>query len=201
MNSLALGWRVDRQPETLGLAECPRGRISEITGAASSGRTSLLHSLLADATRGGEFAAVIDATDSFDPGSAAAAGVELGQIQWVRCSGHVEHAMRAADLVLHSGGFGVVVLDLADARERDLQRIPATTWFRWRRAIEATPTILAVVAQRALAKSCSALVIEMNRRRADFQGNLLRAAEFEIVPRKPVGKERMALHVRLHSCA
>jgi hypothetical protein len=196
-----LGWRIDPQPETLGLAECPRGRISEIVGARSSGRTSLLHSILADSTRLGECAALIDATDSFDPGSAAAAGADLAKIYWVRCGGNVEHAMRAADLVLHAGGFGVVALDLADARDRELQRIPPSVWFRWRRAIEPARTILAVLARRPLAKTCSSLVLEMNRRRADFQGNLLRAAEFEIVPRKPIGKERTALHVRLHPCA
>jgi hypothetical protein len=196
-----LGWRVESQPETLGLAQCPRGRITEIIGQPSSGRTSLLHSILADATGQGEFAVIVDSTDSFDPCSAAAAGADLKKIQWIRCAKNVEHAMRAADLVLHSGGFGVIALDLADAPERGLQRIPATTWFRWRRAIEPTPTILAVIARRPLARSCSALVVEMTRRRADFDGNLLRAAEFEITPRKPLGKERTALRVRLHSSA
>lgn len=196
-----LGWRIESQPETLGLAQCPRGRITEILGGPSSGRTSLLHSLLADTTRAGEFAVLIDSTDSFDPCSASAAGADLSKIHWIRCAKNIEHAMRAADLVLHSGGFGLVALDLADAPDRALHRIPSTTWFRWRRAIESTKTILAVVAQRPLAKSCSALVIEMTRRRADFHGNLLRAAEFEITPRKPIGKERTALHVRLHSCS
>jgi recA bacterial DNA recombination protein len=196
-----LGWRIDPQPETLGLAQCPRGRITEIIGTLSSGRTSLLHSILADATRQGEFAVLIDCTDNFDPCSASAAGADLPKIHWIRCARNVDHAMRAADLVLHSGGFGVIALDLAEAPDRALQRIPATTWFRWRRAIESTKTILAVIAQRPLAKSCSALIIEMNRRHADFNGNLLRAAEFEIVPRKPIGRERTALHVCLHPCA
>lgn len=196
-----LGWRVESQPETLGLAQCPRGRITEIIGETSSGRTSLLNSILADATGQGEYAVLIDSTDSFDPCSAAAAGANLQKIHWIRCAKNVDHAMRAADLVIHSGGFGVVALDLADAPERGLERIPATTWFRWRRAIEPGKTILAVVARKPLAKSCSALVVEMTRRRADFEGNLLRAAEFEIAPRKPIGKERTSLHVRLHSCS
>jgi len=191
--ALPLGWRVDPQPETLGLAECPRGRISEIVGPLSSGRTSLLHSLLADSTGLGEFAVLIDAIDSFDPCSASAGGADLSKITWIRCAGNVEHAMRATDLVLHSGGFGLVALDLAEAPERALQRIPSTTWFRWRRAIESTNTILAVVCHRTLAKSCSAVVVEMTRRRADFAGNLLRGAEYEMVPRKPAGKERTAL--------
>ena len=94
------------------------------------------------------------------------------------------------DMVIHSGGFGVIALDLAEASETSLGRIPPTTWFRWRRAIEATTTVLAVVAARPVAKSCSALLMEMTRRKADFQGNLLRAAEYEASPRKPIGKER-----------
>src|SRR5579863_1567616 len=192
---LPLGWRVDPQPETLGIAECPRGRITEIVGPVSSGRTSLMHSILADSTRLGEFAVVIDTNDSFDPCSAAAAGADLAKIIWIRCARNVEHAMRAADLVIHSGGFGVVALDLAEAAESGLNRIPSTTWFRWRRAIEPTRTILAVIAHRPLAKSCSAVLMEMSRRHADFHGNLLRAAEFEIAPRKPIGRERTALHV------
>lgn len=186
----ALGWRVDLEPETLAAAvECPRGRITEIIGEKSSGRTSVLHSVLAAATGRGEFAVLVDANDSFDPCSAAAAGVELTKLIWIRCSGNVEHAMRAADLVIHSGGFGVVAVDLAEAADSGLRRIPATTWFRWRRAVESTRTVLLVIARAPVAKSCSALIVEMRRKRAVFTGNLLRSAEFEIDRRKPVGRQ------------
>lgn len=183
-----LNWRAPAPPDLLSTraADCPRGRITEIIGPRSSGRTSLLHSILAAATSAGEFAALIDSSDSFDPCSAAGSGVQLEKLIWIRCAGNVEHAMRAADLVIHSGGFGVVALDLAEAAERQLQRIPPTTWFRWRRAVEPTPTVLAVIATRALTKSCSALFLEMKRRRVEFTGNLLRAAEYEIAPRKPL---------------
>ena len=133
---------------------------------------------------------LVDTNNSFDPCSAAAAGVDLQKIYWIRCDANVDHAMRSADLVLHSGGFGVVALDLAEAAESALNRIPQTTWFRWRRAVQATPTVLAVIANRPLTKSCSALLIEMKRRRAVFTGNLLRGAEYELAPRKPIGKER-----------
>jgi len=195
-STLPLGWRVESAPDVLstGAVDCPRGRITEIIGPRSSGRTSFLHSILAASTKLGEFAVLVDATDSFDPCTAAAAGVELDKMIWIRCAGNVEHAMRAADLVIQSGGFGVVALDLAEAAEAGLNRIPATTWFRWRRSVEATPTVLAVVANRALTKSCSALLVEMKRKRAIFTGNLLRAAEYEIAPRKPIGKESRALH-------
>jgi hypothetical protein len=190
----ALGWKIPAETQKLAAAvECPRGRITEITGPASSGRTTLLHSILAASTQAGEFVVVVDTNDAFDPCSAATAGVELSKLIWIRCNGNVEHAMRSADLVIHSGGFGVVAVDLAEAAEAGLNRIPATTWFRWRRAVEPTQTVLAIVAGRPLAKSCAALMVETRRGRAVFHGNLLREAEFEIVPRKPVGGERRLL--------
>lgn len=195
LSALPIGWLDSPPPEYLpAAADCPRGRITEIVGTRSSGRASFMHSILAASTQLGEFAVLIDTNNSFDPCSAAAAGVELSKMIWIRCCANVEHAMRSADLVLHSGGFGVVALDLAEAAESALNRIPQTTWFRWRRAVQSTPTVLAVIANRPLTKSCSALLIEMKRRRAVFTGNLLRGAEYELAPRKPVGKERTALH-------
>jgi len=191
-----LGWRDAAPPEILStaLTEVPRGRITEIFGAGSSGRTTALHSILAASTSLGEFAVLIDSNDAFDPCSAAASGVELDRLTWIRCRGDAAHAMRAADLVIHSGGFGVVGLDLAGTAESALARIPSTTWFRWRRAIETSSTILAVIANRPLTKSCSALLIEMKRRRAVFSGNLLRSVEYELAPRKPIGKDGRGLH-------
>src|SRR4051794_24701635 len=65
--------------------EIPRGALTEIAGPASSGRTSLLYSLLAAASSGQEFCTLLDTEDRFDPESAAAAGVQLSQVLWVRC--------------------------------------------------------------------------------------------------------------------
>ena len=75
----------------------PRGCLTEICGPASSGRTTLLLAALAAATRRGEFCAVVDASDALDPQSAAAAGVELERLLWVRCgedSPQREHSPR-----------------------------------------------------------------------------------------------------------
>ena len=63
----------------------PRGALTEICGPASSGRTSLLLSLMAVATTRGEVCALVDACDAFDPESAAAAGVDWKRLLWVRC--------------------------------------------------------------------------------------------------------------------
>jgi recombination protein RecA len=254
----------------------PRGCLSEIIGPESSGRTSVLIAALAAATQRGEICALIDATDSFHPRSAAAAGVDLSRLLWVRCpaatssskstratsapcensavpsnklrhssklspepsrsartreprpsrqlresrdgyvsvqthlstdahgvrnffqpsSGSrmgsalarnevsaqpdlfsqedpltrwkrrkmedpVEQALRATDLLLQSGGFGLVVIDLAGVPVKTARRVPLTTWFRFRRVIEATPTILLLVGEQACAQTCASLGLKM----------------------------------------
>ena len=62
----------------------PLGQMSEVVGPRSSGRTSLLMAILAAATGRGELVALVDTFDVFDPGTAAAAGVTLDQMLWVR---------------------------------------------------------------------------------------------------------------------
>jgi len=157
-----LGWRHVEPLDILSAAgrDFPRGRISEITGTRSSGRTSVLHELLAASTGRGEYAALVDTKDAFDACSAASVGVELSKLVWVRCGGNAEHALRAADLLIQAGGFGVVTLDLAEVAPAALNRIPPTAWFRFRRALESTPTILMVLADHPLAKSCSSLTVK-----------------------------------------
>src|SRR5580704_17883887 len=63
----------------------PRGSLVELCGPSSSGRTSLAFSLLAQATERQEACAFVDVSDSLDPVSLAAAGVELPRLLWIRC--------------------------------------------------------------------------------------------------------------------
>jgi len=189
----------------------PRGCLTEICGPASSGRTTVLLSALAAATRRGEFCALIDSGDAFDPHSAAAAGTDLERLLWVRCgedaprkprdpentgnekpggsflSAHssakarvsqpaaihfdktnsrqsehrLEQVLRSTDLLLESGGFGLIVLDLADLPPQSARRIPLTTWFRFRRAVENKPTILLAIEQHPIAGNCSSLLLQL----------------------------------------
>ncbi|HWR16685.1 MAG TPA: hypothetical protein VN577_17800 [Terriglobales bacterium] len=262
----------------------PRGGLTEIVGAASSGRTSITMSLMAEITRRQEVCALIDVTDSFDPASAEAAGVDLRRLLWVRC-GKEEHAaaetkqkfaaplpvanrtpqdenarsvhqaitggcfeaargrkeavtmrqvappakniswsihenydsrlrhamlngngepraawnmrravarpkfspeknlkaalqnvadarrarwnrldqaLKATDLLLQSGGFGLIVIDLGDITADQSRRIPLTSWFRFRRVVENTPTILLVIARDSCAKTCASLVMQLS---------------------------------------
>ena len=83
------------------LSGLPRGAVSEVTGARSSGRTSFLNSVLAEATSREEYCAVVDASDHFDPFSAARAGVALERLVWVvlasECSAPGEVLRRLLD--------------------------------------------------------------------------------------------------------
>ena len=238
----------------------PRGALTELFGPASSGRTSVMLSLVGAVTRRQEVCAVIDVTDSFDPVSAEAAGVDLKRLLWVRCgkSGEctldsgprpavqntrakaatmnevappakniswsihqnydarlrhaitggcyemargrelrakpaanpnkvarirnltheiqklrsgtrapaskwtkLDQALKATDLLLQSGGFGLIVIDLGDISIEQARRIPLTSWFRFRRVVENTPTILLLVARDSCAKTCASLVLQL----------------------------------------
>jgi hypothetical protein len=151
-----------------------RGTLTEICGPVSSGRTSVLFALLSQATRQGECCAWIDAAGSFDPHSAAAAGADLSRVLWVNCGGNTEHALKSVDLLTQGGGFSLVVLDMADTPEREVRRISLASWFRLRHAAERTGAALLVAETRINAKSCSAIQIEMKRKRPMWVGNLLR---------------------------
>jgi recA bacterial DNA recombination protein len=132
-----------------------RGTIFEVYGRRSSGRTAVSQHILGSATTAGEVCAVVDLADSFHPASACAAGVQLNRIVWVRCGRNPEYAMRACDLLLHAGGFGVVNLDLCGADPRTVHKIPVSYWYRFRNAIERTPTVLLVCGDLSHARSCS----------------------------------------------
>ena len=162
----------------------PVGAITELTGPASSGRTSIAISALAQRTHEGSVCAWIDAKDGLDPESAAATGVSLHNLLWVRCSDKVapkpdrsptnrtrnsqpsqhwtrlDQALRATDLLLQSGGFSAIVLDLADESIDHARRIPLATWFRYRQAADRTRCSLIVLGKAPFAQSSAAVVLE-----------------------------------------
>ncbi len=152
-------------------AGIPRGSILELIGRRSSGRTAASLHVLAQATQRGEVCAVIDTNGNFHPASAASAGICLDRIVWVRCGGNVEHAMRSTDLLLHAGGFGVVMLDVSEAGMRILNRIPLSYWFRFQRAVENTPTILLVTTRASQARSCAANAIAFELKSHRWSGS------------------------------
>jgi hypothetical protein len=145
----------------------PRGALTEICGPPCSGRTTVLLSALSARTAEAEVCALIDARDSFDPRSAEAAGVELQRLLWVRCR-NLDQSLRAADLLIQGGGFGFIALDLGDVAPQTVRQVPLNAWFRFRRAVEDSSTVLLVVEQESNAKTCASLVLQMKQRWAQW---------------------------------
>jgi recombination protein RecA len=94
----------------LGVGGLPRGRIVEIFGPESSGKTTLLYHVLANAQRMGGICAFIDAEHAMDPAYAKRIGVDIDELL-VSQPDHGEQALEIADLLIRSGAVDVVAID------------------------------------------------------------------------------------------
>lgn len=167
----------------------PRGQVSEVVGPASSGRTGLVWAALAAATRRGESVALIDTFDRFDPPTAAACGIVLPRLLWVRGQAVsktavavdpawlpgvravngpgtfvervIDRAIKSLNLVVQSGVCTLVAIDLIDVPATALRRLPASTWFRIERAIEGSDTAVVILAAQTVARSSGGRSIVM----------------------------------------
>lgn len=230
----------------------PVGGVSELTGPECSGRTSIALSFLARFTEANKVCAWIDVSNTFDPASAAAAGVNLKKLLWVRCgvqetttvtadqrfqlpekyftpsaikkglhgggfgphprtevrgmSGAVadlfaskseepqrpprpqkenaetssvpvtqavpspkrakqydamEQGVRSANLLLETGGFGAIILDMGSIAPEYVARIELSTWHRYRLAAERTQSSILLLSQHPCAKSSSELQLRL----------------------------------------
>jgi hypothetical protein len=200
----ALSPRPLRSPELIpcGVAEIdallgggwPLGSIVELTlprrptvRAGSSGRTTLALSTLAGLTRRGQCCAYVDASDALDPLSAAALGVELRRLLWIRPQEaktklrkpsadfyqRLDRALRATDLLLNAGGWGAVVLDIGELPAAQARRVPLATWYRFRLQAEKSRALLLLLTPVACANSCAAVSLHNEETQAEWQ----RAAE------------------------
>jgi recombination protein RecA len=158
----------------------PRGALTEICGPPCSGRTTVLLSALASRTAEAELCALIDGRDSFDPRSAEAAGVELRHLLWVRCR-NLDQSLRAADLLIQGGGFGFIALDLSDIAPETVRHVPLNAWFRFRRAVEDTATVLLVMEQESNAKTCASLVLQMQGNAAQWSAGAVGQRDEHVV--------------------
>ncbi|HEU4634811.1 MAG TPA: recombinase RecA [Edaphobacter sp.] len=231
----------------------PIGAVTELVGAECTGRTSLAMTFLAGMTAANRVCAWVDASNAFDPVSAAAVGVDLKRLLWVRCaereakeqnpgptfslpaqylipakpkkglhgggfgphpreevrglseamhglfvsrsappellrqkplsssapaspSGErlqprrhrakqydaMERALRSMDLLLQTGGFSALVLDLASISPEKVSRIDLSTWHRYRVAAEKMQTVLLLLTQYPCAKSGSELQLQLS---------------------------------------
>jgi hypothetical protein len=233
----ALSFRPPVAPELLscGLAEIdavlggglPLGAITELTGAHSSGRTTLALATLAEVTRQGASCAYVDVSDALDPISAASLGVDLRRLLWVRAGGtgiqgadaegadftpafsdpgvsaamisdgkptarrqpvrragklhrespwtQLEHGLRATDLLLGTGGFRAIVLDMGDVPPEQARRVPLATWYRFRLQAEKSRTLLLLLTRAACAGSCAAVSLHCRQGGIDWRQAALHA--------------------------
>jgi hypothetical protein len=186
-----------------------RGRISEIVGRRSSGKTSLAAAFISNATRRGEVAAIIDMANAFDPATMAEAGIELARVLWVQpgqglkpekieaafdvCQRQINSGgpsqyplpgqgwsisksarhqlnsasrccLRAAELVLEAGGFGLLVMDIG-ARAFTLTQSSA---LRLARMAERSGTAVIVLASRPVCGTFAALTLDLAPIRSIF---------------------------------
>jgi hypothetical protein len=162
---------------------------------------------MAQATSRNEYCALVDASDSFDPNSGDAAGMDLEHLLWVRCAEKrslrpIEQAFKAADILIQNGGFGLIAVDLGGCEARAVKRIPLTTWFRFARVMEKLPTALVFLTPVAAAQSCVALTVQLARIGSQWlrvdsvsHGRLLKEIDFQAEisrtrMRKPVQSAR-----------
>jgi hypothetical protein len=154
-----------------------RGALSELVGSRSSGRTSLMLHTLTEATREGQVVALVDALDRFDPRVAEAWGIRLEAMLWVRgapitvemaqpalIDRVIKQAVRAGDLILRAGGFGVVVIDLADVPPRRVQALPAITWLRLAHTAEGQDTVCLLIGGSPMGRSALGVSVEVTAR-------------------------------------
>jgi RecA DNA recombination protein len=192
----------------------PRGRISEIIGRRSCGKTSLAAAFISSATRRGEVAAVIDLANAFDPSTMAEAGVELSRVLWIQpgnataqsflsplpqsvvgegegegsdtlqvlpqlfqtafpnrrrsaLNGAARSFLRAAEMVLEAGGFGLLVMDFGESAFTLAQ----SSALRLARMAERSGTAVLILASRPLCGTFAAMNLELTPAQAIFSRN------------------------------
>lgn len=94
----------------LGVGGIPRGRVTEIFGAESAGKSTLAMSVIAQAQKSGGQAAFIDVEHAMDPGYAKIIGVDLDTLL-ISQPDSAEQALEITDYLLQSGALDVIVLD------------------------------------------------------------------------------------------
>jgi hypothetical protein len=143
-----------------------RGNLIEIVGRRSSGRLAVAISAVASATGRGENSAFVDLGDALDPENAAAAGVDLRRLFWVRPR-RVRDAVYAAEVVI-GAGFPLVVLDLGVPPL--CGRVPDAAWVRLARAARTQDAALLMTSPYPVSGAAAQVVLRLERGPAGWSG-------------------------------
>jgi len=187
-----LGSGMPEVDRTLG-GGVPRGDVSEIVGARSSGRTALTHALLAASTRQGEVVAIVDFPDSLHPASLEVARAQLERVLWVRPP-TLRSALESTEIILDAGGFAAVLLDLDTPLAR---RFPGHVWPRLRRAARRSGAALIVLSRYGLAGSFAALRVGCEQRQVLWSRRVFGGMRTHLTPERSVRGEMPGGDLRL----
>lgn len=134
----------------------PKGAITEIISVGTaSGSALLIGSLLERARTSGEWLALVDAMDCFDPTTLE--NELLERLLWVRCK-NAKEAIKSADMLLHDGTLSLVMVDLLFAPTIQLRKTPSSTWFRLQRILEHNATALVVLTPEHMISNAAARI-------------------------------------------
>jgi hypothetical protein len=125
-----------------------------------------LTAALADVTRAGAVAALVDADGVFDPASASQAGIDLRRLLWVRCAGRRDDALHATDLLVRCPGFRLIALDLGEI----IPRLSLTAAFRLRLAVRRRGVAMLIVGRRRLTGPSASLAVETTQVAPEWTG-------------------------------
>jgi hypothetical protein len=145
----------------------PRGHLVELVGSRTSGRFSTLLSALAAATGTGEAAALVDLGDALDPAAAAAFGVDLERLLWVRPA-DLKEALAGTEMLI-GAGFALVVLDLGHPPVRGGRGLEAA-WLRLARSARAHGSAFLVGSPYRVSGTAASAVLKASRPRTLWQG-------------------------------
>jgi len=145
----------------------PRGKLVELSGRRSSGRFSIGLSALASVTSTGEPAALVDPGEHLDPQGAAASGVDLELLLWVRPR-RVKESLAAAEMLL-AAGFPLVVADFG-LSARGARYVPDAAWIRLARAVEAQGSSLLLLTPYRMSGIAADAVLTAGASRFLWQG-------------------------------
>ncbi len=155
-----------------------RGRISEITGPLSSGKTTIAASFASAASRRGEVVGWVDVPGAFDPRSLEAAGADLARILWlcfakkptlarspfITKERERRYELKAAEMLLGAGGFGLIVIDFGTLR----YPLSQSASLRLARAAERSGAAVLALATNRVCGTFAALTLSMSKQRASF---------------------------------
>jgi RecA/RadA recombinase len=135
----------------------PKGGITQLLiPNISSGGAIVLHEIIEAMQSLSQHVALIDGKDCFEPAT------DYPLLLWIRCK-NVLQALKATDLVLRDGNLSLAILDLKEALEKELRKVPGSTWYRFQRITEENRNTLLAITRHPLISNAQITISTIHR--------------------------------------